>query len=97
MSKKVISFPTVYPADLAERGEHIYQEISSKLEEKHRGEFAAIEVNSGKYFLGRTQQEAFEKAKKHFPDEIFYFVKIGFPAVVTVSSYQQPVSYGSIF
>jgi len=56
----------------------------------------AIEVESGKYFLGETQVEALEKAKKQFPKKIFYFMRVGFPAVSIHSTYQEPFSYGSI-
>lgn len=95
MNKPLTSLPTVYPLEIAQKGTQIYQKISKQIEKKHLGNFVAIEVESGKYFLGQTQVEAIEKAKKHFPTKIFYLMKIGFPAAVTFSGYQRPLSYGN--
>lgn len=90
MSKSLTSFPTIYPEDIAQKGREIYQKLSQKLEENDKGKFVAIEVDSGKYFVGETQEEALKKAKQHFPARIFYFVKVGFPAVVSVSTHHRP-------
>jgi len=40
----------------------------------------AIEVDSGKYFMGDDLREASEKATAAFPDKIFYFKRVGFKA-----------------
>lgn len=96
MNKPLISLPTVYPSEIAQKGTEVYRKISKRIEKKHIGSFIAIEVESGRYFLGQTQVEAIEKAKKHFPTKIFYLIKIGFPATVTFSGYQRPLSYGNI-
>ncbi len=96
MNKPLTSLPTVYPLEIAHKGEEVYQKISKQIKKEHVGDFMAIEVESGKYFLGQTQMEAIEKAKKRFPAKVFYLMKIGFPAVVTFSGYQRPLSYGNI-
>lgn len=96
MSKPLTSLPTIYPSEIAHKGEEIYQKIGTHIKEKHLGDFVAIEVESGKYFIGQTQIEATEKAKKHFPTKIFYLMKIGFPAVITFSGYQRPLFYGNV-
>lgn len=96
MNKPLTSLPTVYPSEIAHKGEEIYQKISQQIEKKYLGNFMAIEVESGKYFLGETQIEAIERAKKRFPTKIFYLMKVGFPATVTFSGYQRPLSYGNI-
>ena len=67
----------------------VYQRISKRIEKNHTGNFVAIEIESGKYFLWQTQVEAIEKAKKHFPTKIFYLMKVGFPAVVTFSGFPE--------
>ena len=97
MNKPLTSLSSVYPLEIAQRGTRVYQNISEKIEKDHMGDFVAIEVESGKYFLGQTQIEAIEKAKKTFPEKIFYLMKVGFPAAVTFSGYQRPLSYGNIF
>lgn len=40
---------------------------------------AMIEPETGEYFLGKTTLEAFKKAKKKYPDKIFYCIRIGSP------------------
>ena len=96
MNKHLSSLPTIYPSKIAQKGMEVYQKISKRIEKKHTGNFIAIEIESGKYFLGQTQVEAIAKAKRHFPTKIFYLMKVGFPAVVTFSGYQQPLSYGNV-
>lgn len=83
MNKTYSSLPAINPEQIAEKGEEVYRKIKARLEKKHRGEFAAIEVDTGDYFLGDDQIEAVEKAKKKFPNKIFYFVRIGFPTAYT--------------
>jgi len=97
MNKPLTSLPTVYPSEIAHKGEEVYRKISKQIEKKHLGGFIAIEVESRKYFLGKTQIEAIEKAKKHFPAKVFYLMKVGFPATITFSGYQRPLSYGNVF
>lgn len=96
MDKHLASLPAIYPSEIAQKGIEVYQRISKRIEKNYTGNFVAIEIESGKYFLGQTQVEAIEKAKKHFPTKIFYLMKVGFPAVVTFSGYQRPLSYGNI-
>ena len=66
---------------MAEKGWAIYQRIKDALEPQHKGEIVAIEVDSGDYFLGRTTVEAGERARKKYPDKVFYFIRVGFRAV----------------
>jgi hypothetical protein len=40
----------------------------------------AIEVDSGKYFMGDDLHEAAEKATAAFPGKIFYFKRVGYKA-----------------
>lgn len=68
--------------EIALRGQGIYdQTLKEKLERDHRGEIAAIEVETGDYFLGKTSIEATRKARQKYPNAVFYVVKIGFPVV----------------
>jgi hypothetical protein len=76
--------PMVFQVDhrkVISGGKEIYSRIRQRLEPDHRGEIVAIEVDSGDYFLGRTVTEATNEARKKHPDKVFYFVRVGFPAV----------------
>ena len=74
--------PVVNKDWLVTQGEVIYQQrLKSYLEPSHHGRIAAIEVESGDYFLGHSVVEAARKARAKYPQKLFYFVKIGFLAV----------------
>ena len=67
---------------LASKAREIYnRKYRRKLEATERGKVVAIEVESGEIFLGRTALEAGLKAREKYPDKIFYFIKVGYPAV----------------
>ena len=97
MNKKFTSLPTIYPEELSQKGMAIYEKISKQMEKKNFGKYLAIEVESRKYFVGNTLIEAMEKAKKQFPDKLFYFIRAGFPGVFTLSRQHLPTPYGNIF
>lgn len=44
--------------------------------------FAAIEPDSGEYFLGARIGEAIEKARSKHPNKLVYIVRIGFRAAI---------------
>lgn len=67
--------------EIVEKGRKIYETIKDKLEPEHKGELVAIEVETGDYFLGRRVIEAIEKAKRKYPDKVFYVARVGFPVV----------------
>lgn len=86
------------PEIIAERGEKIYREkLRDILEKSHKGMFVAIEVESGKYFLGKSPEEALNIAQKKFPDKIFHLIRIGYAGVYNVSWSAGRKSYGWIF
>lgn len=58
-----------------------YEEMKPELEAKHHGQYVAIEVDSGAYFVGETPQEAFEQAEEAFPDRAFCLIRIGYKTV----------------
>ncbi|MDZ7360080.1 MAG: hypothetical protein ONB46_05050 [candidate division KSB1 bacterium] len=67
---------------LVPEGEAIYEKrLKKKLEPKYKGKIIAIEVDSGKYFMGDTVIEVAEKARAVFPDKYFYLKRVGYRAV----------------
>jgi len=74
--------PAVNKERLVAQGEALYQQrLKSQLDPTYHGQIVAIEVESGDYFIGKSVTEAARKAKEKHPEKVFYFVKIGFPAV----------------
>lgn len=77
---------------LTEVGERLYAEkLRSKLEPDHNGEIVVIDAESGDYFLGENLHEANERARKKYPNNVFYAIKVGYPAVYSFNS-RMPVS-----
>lgn len=44
---------------------------------KHKGQIAAVDPESGQFFLGPTVVDAVREARKAIPGGIFYFIRIG--------------------
>jgi hypothetical protein len=67
--------------DVARRGTQLYeQRLRAQLEPTHRGEFIAIEPDSGDYYLGKTDSEVVAAARKAHPDRLPLVLRIGEPA-----------------
>jgi hypothetical protein len=67
--------------EICRRGEELYQTLKDRLAAEHLGEIVAIEPESGDYFLGKDVVEATEAGRRVHPAKLFYYVRIGFPAV----------------
>ena len=77
--------------NLASRGEELYKKkIQKQLLVSAKGKFAAIDVISEEYFIADTLIEAFQKAKKKYPNHQFHFVRVGHSAAVTFKHRTQP-------
>lgn len=64
--------------ELLKKGEEIYQqELKGVLEPENNGKYVVIEVESKKYFIGETKDEAVTEAKKTFPNKVFVVRRIG--------------------
>lgn len=74
--------------DLARRANELYDtRVKLEVESHHRGEFVAIEPESGTYYLGRTLDEAIEKARIAYPNCIPYVKRVGFRAAVEIGNH----------
>lgn len=72
------------PAELAGAVRRPSRRILARLkawEPQYKGQVAAIEMESEEIFLGKDVVEATLKGWEKYPDRIFYFVRIGYPAV----------------
>ena len=58
------------------KGQELYEKLKSELDPTHEGEIVAIHPESGDHFLGKTLNEADEKAFAKHPDQWFYFVRV---------------------
>jgi hypothetical protein len=68
---------------LATEARRIYnQQLKGTLEACCRGQFVAIEIDSGDYFLGGTPLEAIKSGKAKHPGKAFHVMKVGYKAAV---------------
>lgn len=58
------------------------KEILSQIQalKKEKGMIAAIEPETGDWFLGKNVMEALKNARLKYPEGTFYFVRIGYPS-----------------
>jgi hypothetical protein len=85
--RKVKSLLDAEGEKLTDRGVRLYRtKLKKTLEPEYNGMFAAIEPDSGDYFLGKRMIEAVDKAKAKHPDKLVYLVKVGFPTAVKMRS-----------
>ena len=57
----------------------VYGNLKDDLVPAHEGEIVAIHPETGDHFLGRTLNEADDKAFARYPDEWLHFVRVGAP------------------
>lgn len=62
---------------IARPAPRVLREIHA-LAPKSMGKIAAVEPESGQYYLADTLLEATDKALKHHPGKVFYIVRIGY-------------------
>jgi hypothetical protein len=63
-----------------ETAKAIYQKkYKTEFEEKYKGQYVAIDVESGDAFVGETGLEAYYEAIKTHPGNFFFFIRIGLP------------------
>ena len=68
---------------ISRKAMRLYQtKLKALLEPAYIGKFAAIEPDSGDYFVADRMAEAMEKARAKHPDKLFFLVRIGFKAAV---------------
>lgn len=60
-------------------------------EAKHKGMVAAIDPDTGNYFLGKDTIDAVEKGRKKLPNAVFYCIRVGYPGVYRLGGRFQKV------
>lgn len=64
--------------ELIDRVRKIYEKrLKSELETHEEGKIVAVEVESGDYFLGDSEVEAYEETIKKYPEKKFAFLRVG--------------------
>ncbi|HLC61616.1 MAG TPA: hypothetical protein VJI52_01215 [Candidatus Nanoarchaeia archaeon] len=61
-----------------EEAEKLFKKLNEKLSPKFKGKIVALETDSGDYFIGDSEIEAYRIAIKKHPKKEFVFKRIGF-------------------
>jgi hypothetical protein len=68
---------------VAERAKLTYSErLKRDLEAKHRGQFVAVEPDSGEHYLANSFGQAVAAARAAYPDRISFVIRIGHEAAI---------------
>ena len=56
----------------------IFEKINKELSAKFKGKIVAIDRESGNYFIGSSEIDAYKKAVRQYPNKQFIYKRIGF-------------------
>jgi hypothetical protein len=71
---------SAHAQDVARRAGQIYEDrLRALVEHTHRGQFIAIEPDSGDHFLGNSDSEVVAAARQAHPDRLSLVLRIGQP------------------
>jgi len=70
------------------KAEEVYSKIKHTLKSQE-GKFIVIEPESGDYFVGDTDLEAYKAAKQKYPHKETYMMRIGFKAAYFIGAYEK--------
>ena len=77
----MMSHPRYTSEEIARRGQALYEaQIQDKLDATCKGQFLALDIETGEYELDRDEIAALQRAKAKRPDAAFYILRIGYSA-----------------
>lgn len=59
----------------------LFERINKELSPRYKGKIVAIDAESGNYFVGDSELDAYKKAIQKCPDKKFVFKRVGFDSV----------------
>ena len=75
------------PSAFARKAEAIYnRRYRADYEARYHGRIVAIEVESEEAFVGTTELAALHKARRKYPDHVFFFLRVGYKATQRIAS-----------
>ena len=61
-----------------EEANKLFGKINKELSPKYKGKVVAIDTDTGNYFIGDSELDAYKMAIKKYPNKQFIFKRIGF-------------------
>lgn len=69
---------TISPELFVDKGKQIYYRLKPMLEKKFSSEdYVTIDVDSGDYFVAKTDLDAIKKAQRKYPNNKFFLAQVG--------------------
>ena len=56
----------------------VFEQINKELAPKYKGKIVAIDIDSGNYFIGDSEIDAYKRGIEQYPNKKFVFKRIGF-------------------
>ncbi len=76
---------TAQESAMVRRAKELYElRLRADLEASHQDHFVSIEPDSGDYYLGRTLEEAIDRARRAYPERLTYTCRMGHPVAVEI-------------
>lgn len=64
--------------DIISKGKQIFKKLEPQLKRKYEvGDYVSIDIETGKFFIGKNSVEALDKAQKAFPHKQFFLAQVG--------------------
>lgn len=74
-------------ADIVRLGQELYErDIRPRVEMDHKGQFLALNVETGQYSMAADSLAALQQAKAEKPDAPVYLLRVGFPTAVKIGA-----------
>ncbi len=61
-----------------QEADRMFKKLDEKLSPKFRGKIIALDTETGDYFIGNSELEAYKSAVKKYPNKQFVYKRIGF-------------------
>ena len=74
---------------IIDRAKQLYEQHRDRLEAEHKGEFVAIEPDSGDYFVAATFDDAVKAARDAHSDRVTHTIRIGHAAAFHIGLMEQ--------
>ena len=64
--------------EIVNKGKEVFKKLQPLLKKQYEvGDYVSIDVDTGKFFVGKTSVDALDKAQKAFPDKQFFLAQVG--------------------
>lgn len=74
-----MSHPRYTSDAIVQRGQALYdQQIRTKVEASHKGEFLVLDIETGEYEMDFNELHALQRAKAKNPDAALYILRVGY-------------------